>query len=66
MTRGSPVFWSHEKANLQSEGSEPAVGNYPQPYSLVMATVPVAIIQGLNETKRSILKEVKAEEKQQG
>lgn len=31
-----------------------------------MATVPVAIIQGLNETKRSILKGAKAEEKQQG
>lgn len=31
-----------------------------------MATAPVAIIQGLNETKRSMLKEAKAVEKQQG
>ena len=64
MTMGSPLFWSHEKANLQSEGSEPAIGNYSQQYSLLMATVPVAIIQGLNETERSILEEAKADEKQ--
>lgn len=45
VTMRSALFWTQEKANLQIEGSEPAIGNYSQQYILVMATVPVAIIQ---------------------